>query len=304
MKGSRRWTSEETKFLLENYSKLSIRDIAKHLGRSYSSVALEAYWLRGKGALEAPQIKRKKHLTDEERLVVYKKAMELHKQGFGPRSIIKILPNAKGSIIGWLYLERVPGRRARLEPNLSPSPSLSYILGVLLGDGYVTQRNKTRTIFLTAKDEPFCVAFYEALKEIGLNPNLWQLRTKMYRVAACSVAFLDWYRELALQDIGKLVIDYSEDFVRGFYDSEGSLIIWKGKPDIRIFNTNVGILKLVKKTLINLGFETSLLISRKQELKRKTLFSLRILDGKESIKGFCQLIKPSIPRKIYPNPAV
>lgn len=60
------WTKEETKFLKENFSKLSLEEIAEKLNRSTGSISGKAFWLRLSPATRASRKRTRKIWEKEE----------------------------------------------------------------------------------------------------------------------------------------------------------------------------------------------------------------------------------------------
>jgi intein-encoded DNA endonuclease-like protein len=154
-------------------------------------------------------------------------------------------------------------RMIRREENVSLNmdDNLSYILGVLEGDGYVIYKSGKYLIGLSTKDYDFAKYFYRKLTNIGLKPKTHYYQTKnknwseRYIVECNSKKFCEWYFNLnKYDDYYKLLKEKEHKcmFLRGMFDSEGSVKVeYKdNKPirrSIRISNTNVNLIK-------NIGF--------------------------------------------------
>ena len=98
--------------------------------------------------------------------------------------------------------------------------------------------------------------------------------------------------ERMANDFPTSVKEYEIDFIRGFFDSEGSIDITHQKYiRIRVSNKNKELLGEVQKMLWKLGFHTSNVhrCGRVYELS---------LHGWEQAKKFITLIRPSIKRKV------
>ncbi len=194
----------------------------------------------------------------------------------------------------------------RINPNLTPSKELSYLLGILLGDGYVDKRNNRITLCVTSK--VFANEFWTTLKSIGLNPVKDEInpkdsqykRKKLYRVYARSKIFVEWYKKLNLKIIESDFLttkEFQKEFIRGFYESEGSLYRdkrYKNCWTLSITNTDKKLIELINRLITNLGFKTSLSSSR---YRKKEVFYLRILGGTKEVRRFIKTINPVIKNK-------
>lgn len=229
---------------------------------------------------------------------MYQEVMNLHEQGVGCRRIHKILPCVPlGTINGWLY----QGQKPWPEPDLNPSPALSYVLGVLYGDGYTYIHRNSHVIGLKAKDREFVVAFCEAMNKINLHPYIDLQQRKYYRATISSKRFFEWFRKVELGKIESLVSGHEVDFIRGVFDSEGTLGRRKDKNwlSLSINDTNFKLLQLIRKLLFKLGFRTNIYKINMLNMpkSRKQYYHLRLLGGTPEATRFLKLIQPSIPRK-------
>ena len=218
----------------------------------------------------------------------------------------RFVKDANGNILGGHIKEE---RLLREHPK-----ELSYILGVLCGDGYIAHYHYKRNgkivsyyVFgIHVADADFAKSVFETLKKLGLSP-----RINVNRYCKVTVTNKSFYTILskALLNLEAYVAS-PLDFVRGFYESEGNLQISKRKdrssPSIRvrIVNTKKELLELVQKFLREFGIESSIRLhyrARKRlrngkEINEKGCYVLDIHGGGRVIK-FLELIKPCIYRK-------
>jgi len=186
----------------------------------------------------------------------------------------------------------------QIKPILSPSPILSYVTGVILGDGWVYKINHSYSIGLETLDKPFCESLVRALQQIKLNPCLMFNKNRFWRVTATSKLFYEWYKSLKFKDIEKIAIEYPKEFVRGFYESEGCLSIYKSRKyrytncKIIICNTKEELINLTKELLKILGFHPTIR-KKNNPLPRKPLWIL-VLGRKAEVKQFLDIVKPCI----------
>ncbi len=186
-------------------------------------------------------------------------------------------------------------------PNLKPSRESAYILGVLLGDGTVTYNGKNGYVVkLKTKDHTFANEFVLMLKKIGLNPVIYTEKVSKYSknwndcyvVRAFSKIFYKWYKSLTIDDIIRIVKGYEKDFIRGFYESEGS--IWKRNDNnqlrIRIVNTNHKLMNAICSMLRELGFNCKL---RSRLGSKRQAYEITI-EGNNVVSRFFRIINPKI----------
>lgn len=220
---------------------------------------------------------------------------------------------------------------SRVKLNLNPSTPLSYILGVLLGDGsafkYKHGNGSSYMVQLQVVDPSFAKNFTEELKLIGMNPKTQKIKNQrytnghIYQVQAYSKVFVDWFSKLSIQDIKSLISkekNFVINFLKGFFDSEGHFGIYKnafyknGKKYTYIqwycnmTNTDIQLLKMIKDLIETIGLNSKVYGPYENNgfsLIAKPIYRLTILGGKNKISSFLKAIKPSIPRKTISSEA-
>jgi len=256
-------------------------------------------------------------LSDERgalnRQEAYQMALKLHREQNTQlkikSKINQFLPQISQSTISrWITGECKPWP----SPNLSPSSHLAYILGVILGDGYVMITRHRHVMGLLAKDKEFIDAFCNKLRNIGLIPCKICLvkasggrsgEDKYFHVQTGSKEFVRWFQRLSLEEIGQLVVMHEMDFIRGFYDSEGCLQPRLESKSFRIDikNTDLSLISMVQRMMLKLGFKTSIYKINREGIEgmgnRKDIYNLYLCGGGSEIIRFLKLIQPSIPRK-------
>jgi len=194
-------------------------------------------------------------------------------------------------------------------PNLKPSPVLAYVLGVLDGDGSV---NNGICIELVTKELEFAQGFEKALRSIGLrayvrNNDHWnkslQRQYRGWKCYANSVVFVRWYRNLTQEQKEEIARQYPKEYLKGFFESEGTYIIrTDGSVNVHFSNFNRELLLMVQRLLTLLGYE-----SRIYERKYKDHFSgrevtdyrLNLLGSSEEKHEFIRRLNPVIKNKPY-----
>jgi intein-encoded DNA endonuclease-like protein len=188
-------------------------------------------------------------------------------------------------------------QRVKFYPTLEMSENLAYILGVLYGDGYVSNCRQQYRAGLSATKKEFVECFTDALKKISLRPHTFLIRDSVknprhqdrYAVVVYSKIFYEWRKKLTLKDTKQLLIDdhrLIRSFLKGFYESEGSLD--KKRMKIVIYNSNEELLLLVLRMLKILNFKTSSICPGNRA------YRLRILGGRKEIIRFLHFVNPSI----------
>lgn len=187
-----------------------------------------------------------------------------------------------------------------LIPDLRSSAALAYILGVIKGDGYVSQHgNRGRPspyVGLTVITPAFAVKFAHALEEIGLHPSLYAFRN-YYRVWTSSLLFCSWYKMLNLQELEVAVKGFEKDYLCGFYESEGSLESNKRQElcSIRIAVSDLALARLCFRLLRRLGFHPTFVSYHNKLLKKEGKNFHRVgLYRRNEIAAFLKLVSPCI----------
>ena len=235
-----------------------------------------------------------RYISDEERESIAKMYMD----GLGIGLIAKIT-NHSPYTIHYILKEkgvkirsfregcRLMGLRKRIKPNLERSYHLSYILGVLFGDGWSNTRN--RSVFLKNKDPDFVREFCESLRKIGVPSKVLSYKEKgmYYFGKGYSAEFAEWCRmikyrrPLDIDGIMEIVKGYENAFLRGFFRSEGTLLKRPYGTYVYLCQKDPEIVKLVRKILEQANFKTSYYPSCRR---------IYILGGKKESKRFLEFI--------------
>ncbi|MDE1869120.1 MAG: hypothetical protein KGH60_04120 [Candidatus Micrarchaeota archaeon] len=146
----------------------------------------------------------------------------------------------------------------QLHPDLKNSATLSYILGVLRGDGYVYHDKKGHySVTLNVKSLKFAKSFRRSLVKIGLKPiKIFSDGRGYYWVRAQSKEFYNWYRSLgpsASRELIDAIKGNEIDFIRGFYEAEGGISYADYGYKLRISNTDYDIVEAISKHLTSIN---------------------------------------------------
>lgn len=180
----------------------------------------------------------------------------------------------------------------KYHPQLTQSADLAYIVGVLIGDGSV----RHRSIRLSVVDKAFADSFALALNRIGLPAKVYtryredKKYNTYYEVQVRSSLFIQWWHNNL--DIEKLARRFPPNFVRGFYESEGSYSL-----GLECCNSELKKISLFCGCLEALGFKYSLPYACYPSKKNKKLmYYIRLLGGKQIRQKFIKEISPCIKR--------
>jgi intein-encoded DNA endonuclease-like protein len=227
------------------------------------------------------------------------KLKELYKLGLNDAQIAARLGVPRFVI---KYRRRKMGLKANRNRTIistSPSPELSYIIGVAFGDGAITKNG----LILGVKDRDFVKNFVNCAEKIIVEPKRHLAIKK--RMTKWGVVFISAVYSVQLgkflQNYGqclKVIKEYPVEFIRGFADSERCIYMRRYKNrkaaiegGISLANNNLNLLKFIAELMAEMGIKTSF-----TQHKCGTWY-LRT-SNKESFFRYCQIIGFSIKRKM------
>lgn len=141
------------------------------------------------------------------------------------------------------------------------------MLGVIYGDGYVWKRFSR----LKVKDKDFSEEFGKYVaKLIGRQkPYLphWDKKEKCYIILISNHILCGFFKQ-PLKVHKSIISTFPVDFLRGFFDSEGSTDYSLNKQKgftryVAASNSNLGLLRYVRKLLAQLGIRSSIYLNYK-----------------------------------------
>lgn len=217
---------------------------------------------------------------------------------------------SKATVLRWCKEKHEPFNKIKLL-DLSPSPALSYILGAYFGDVTIGigQKYKYR-IRLKVVDREFTEAFAKALKEIGANPRIYEEsdgRRNRFVTEATSKGLYQFLNKPD-EELFEVAKEYPIEFLRGFFDSEGSFNFstTQGRGFLSASNYNKKVLEFSQKSLENLGISSKIVLTKRKGTKVKIwgkeyqyssdLYEIRIY-RKDSLSRFYKMIGFTIRRK-------
>jgi len=247
------------------------------------------------------------------RLKIYERAKGMRRQGFTYKKISNTLSKRyhikipKDTIYHWISDRNRPdGVFNKFIPK--PSPELSYVIGVFLGDGYlkIEPKNYRYVIRLKVKDKEFAEEFSRTLAKILHKDKpylIWKEndytrgnRSRYTALAGSKLLFN--FLSKPLDGLLFYVKPFYAEFLRGLFDSDGFTAISATKNfnvKLGLVNTDLRLLKYVKKILEYKFNIHSSIISTKQKGKIKIIWNKSYIAKKEvyclTIHKFSDVIK-------------
>jgi len=223
-------------------------------------------------------------------VATYQKAMQLRTQfKWSAKRIARFLNINSWTVGCWVYDGCRPDSGINI-PNFEDVKTLSYIVGVLEGDGSKGERSVT----LSVKSQEFAKEFAQALETIHIPPKWsnYHLRTGglIWRVFGCSKILSEWYGKLDIEKFALASDETARMFLKGFFESEGTFD--SKRLRIHIYNSDVKRIEITTKCLERLGFRVA--IDHVKSVGRKQRYTVRILGGGNEAKRFLAIIKPCI----------
>lgn len=214
----------------------------------------------------------------------YEEVMSLRKKfGWGAKKISNFLFNKgiyikSGAIAGWLYANKRPFKEIIINKIPKKSKFLtkekSYILGTLCGDGYIRIQKSSHSylVGLNVTDEDFADEFRKCLKKVyNLVPSkkFKKLKYTNYCDNPKPQYIINLTSKLVVQDLLQYLTSFKTKewsvpnqiknshkiiksyFLRGFFDSEGSISLKKkGHAHLQIYSINEKSLLIIKQILL------------------------------------------------------
>ncbi|RLF23969.1 MAG: hypothetical protein DRN15_04455 [Thermoprotei archaeon] len=216
-----------------------------------------------------------KKIVNEEILEFIK---ELRNKGYGYKRIQREIEKMYGwspslSTIRYWIREILEDRRvfsAEIPWRPRKRSELAYIIGVALGDASLGLAKRTdrpkgkRYVFkLKVRDKEFAEEVRKAIERIGLHCSgvkeyYDEREERMYYIVQCHVKrFVMFLRSLKKypEKVWKWIEGYEREFLKGFYESEGSLL---EKEQILIYNSRKEFIDIVAECLQRLRIKYSI----------------------------------------------
>ena len=216
-----------------------------------------------------------RELSQDEIEVIQKRVEELRQSGLSYREISEQIGRefdvkvSKATILRWCKGTNNTFNKTK-RVRLTPSPELAYIVGAYFGDASATEgRNYRYKVKLKVIDREFAEAFGKALRGIGLNPRMGfendKTRTGRWYVEATSKSlfrFLTGPRE----GLFEVANAYPREFLRGFFDSEGTVVFDRKSRTLHVSASNydLDVLTLCEELLERLGIDSKIYLHRRK----------------------------------------
>lgn len=210
----------------------------------------------------------------------------------------------------------------RYDPNLNPTYELGYVLGVVYGDGYYTYRKDTKAymIGLNATDKEFVEYFTLQLCKVlerkthilisKLQPKAPNRKLQHTTIIGSKklVLFIKSLNIRQLEERIEATEECKIGFIRGFFDSEGSIHLTSCEHSgrktpkwlkISISNTNKELLEMIQHFFTSLSIKTFRINEMNMENRwnKKPLYRLSFSSSKENLTLFINRIGTRINRK-------
>lgn len=266
---------------------------------------------------------RIRELPLDERIRLYNEVMTLRKKyGWGYIRIGKRLSIPIDVVRHWIHHGRNPIRQGHphtFKPK--PSSELSYIIGVVQGDGDLNlcsplSERSGRRIRLRSKDKDFVEKFALSTTKLLEKKKPYKVTVNGGQYVSCAYSYyLFEFLKKPLEELKPFIEAHPIEFIKGMIDSEGSVQVniwcWKNWENLTIkivlANTNLELLLYLKELLKKYcNIESNIKLSHKKGSKfkcndntftrKKNAYDLVI--GKiNDVKLFASLIGFSINRK-------
>lgn len=190
------------------------------------------------------------------------------------------------------------------------SEDLAYILGIIIGDGCVcvNKNNNCYKILLNTTSKEFVDSYTNTMGRLGFHVRIKYLDMKIKsekwnnQWIACTDnrGFAEWYRGIDIVWINGFLRNKKQkiEFVRGFYESEGSCykVKTRGYYELVITNTNKNYAQLIFDLINDLGFSFRWYEYQPKNLNHKRVYTLHIRGGVKEIQRFINIVNPVIKR--------
>lgn len=244
-------------------------------------------------------------------IILYEESLKLYaKKRYGSKRIRKLLIRKYGiapsdrTIRKWIHSNSNPVNRIRVP--LNKPTDFSYVLGVLVGDGwksiFISNKRKVHGLGLDVKDFDFIDRFASSLgRLLGRKVPIHICKDGNHVCSTSNIILV----KLAKMNVNNLkpFIEKNKDtataFIQGFFDSEGCIFLPKTGMYSRItfHNTKIELLEYVKGLLLNYhGIKCNKInLDRVATDKWKNYYSFSIKSNYRQL--FCEIIGATIRRK-------
>ena len=260
-------------------------------------------------------------LPADVRLKLYAETMQIRSQrGWGYRRISRALREehgiqvSEGTVQNWIRGIHNPIMRLHRYFEPVASPELSYVIGIVLGDGYTIVDQGRIIVGLTNKDKHLLRIFCRSIAKILKTPSAGRIvKGTQYGTLKATVGstLLGLFLRKPLNELIPFIVQYPAKFVSGFFDAEGCVGVGADRESLSVnlsaSNTDVTILQLIRGLLNEkFGIASSIHVGRipqgislvhgEKVRFKKTVFVLRISKRQDVVEfarkiGFASIRK-------------
>jgi len=183
-------------------------------------------------------------------------------RGWGYRRISRALSLShgidvpKGTVQNWILGTHNPSRRLHRYFEPTSSPELSYIIGIVLGDGYTAEDQGRGIIGLTNKDRNLLEYFLLCIARVFNCLSAGRI-TKGTRYgtlkATVGSTLLMLFLQKPLAQLAPFIEKNPAHFIRGFFDVEGCAVVTTSGERLRVgvkaSNSDIEVLQYISKLL-------------------------------------------------------
>lgn len=224
------------------------------------------------------------------------------------RKVIEFFPDRSFSSVQTKAIRLGIKKQIRSEAvviNTGLNPNFGYILGSVLGDGNIAvwSENNGSKHYLTrlfVKDRDFRDEFVFHVQKLGAHSTKWFDRKRKFYCAVVSSKML--YNHILNFNINKLLTADSKvqaTFVRGFFDSEGSVTLSKKSNSclIRAKNKSIVLLQICQNILNLFGIPSTITVVRGSGFNPHGIYFALSVCSQESVSSFYRQVGFTIERK-------
>jgi hypothetical protein len=214
---------------------------------------------------------------------------------------------------------KIPRReRRKYRPDFTPSPEMSYAIGVILGDGHISRKlTEHNLIQLSVTDKDFAEKFAQSIaKVVGRSKPYtttvyrhFRDNTTYYRVN-CSSREAHNFFNTGRGTLLRIAAKYPADFIRGFFDAEGGVSFFRDSKRFVVFatNTDKSLLRFSQKLLMkqfsipskikltSRKGRTSIMPDGHKLIQKRDAYQL-LISGEQNVDRYYEHIGFSIKRK-------
>ena len=195
-------------------------------------------------------------LSLDARVRVYERVLEARRvRGFSCETIARQLDLPSSTVYNWIVGKNSP-LGSIVVPILTPSPSLSYLAGAMLGDGDLVRSTSYHyQLRLRVKDQDFAEKVCSCYSSVlGRPRKVRKDGSGFYVVRVWSRILYEYLSDT--RAIQKTVDRFPSEFIKGFADAEGSPAISVGQSRksslgfyIVMVNTDLSLLRWIKRLM-------------------------------------------------------